>query len=278
MKKLALIQTCGYRQNELIRFLKSLNSQKDLDFSTIQYIFIDQGNNKEIFSELNKQIEFIYIKNEKCSLSHARNIGLKYVNAQYVSFPDDDCWYDSRTLSNVIYALKKYPDGISILAMNENDIPINSFPKKTAIISKLNRRGALSISIFLKFFNDISFDERLGVGSQYRLGAGEETDYLINLIEKKNCTITYLPNIYIRHPLPPKNNKFDYKKIYEYARGSGFLLKKHSFPLPYIIRFFIRPLVGCIIYSILLKRNKAKKSYYILKGKIEGYTYKIRNQ
>lgn len=278
MKKLALIQTCGNRHIELIRFLKSLNSQKDLDFSTIQYIFIDQGNNKEIFNELNEQIEFIYIKHEKCSLSHARNIGLRYVNAQYVSFPDDDCWYDSKTLSDVINALQKYPDGISILAMNENNVPINRFPKRTATISKLNTRGALSISIFLKFFNDISFDERIGVGSQYRLGSGEETDYLLNIIEKKNCTITYLPDIHIRHPLSHQNNKFDYKKIYEYARGAGFLIKKHSFPILYIIRFFVRPLGGCIIYSILLKKNRAKKSYYILKGKLEGYTYKIQNQ
>lgn len=276
MKKLALIQTCGNRKNELIRFLESLNQQEDLDFSAIQYIFIDQGDNKEVFYNLNQQIEFIYIKVEQCSLSHARNLGLRYVNSQYVSFPDDDCWYDNKTLSDVIYALKRYPDGISILAMNENNVPINSFSKRLATISKLNRRGALSISIFLRFFNDILFDERLGVGSQYGLGSGEETDYILNLIENKHCTITYLPNIYIRHPLPP-HDKFNYKKIYEYAKGSGFLLKKHSFPLLYVIKSIVRPLIGFIIYSILLKKNKAKKSYYIFKGKMEGYTYKIQD-
>lgn len=43
---LSLVQTSQNRRQELIRFINSLNNQIGIDFSQIQLIFIDQGNNK----------------------------------------------------------------------------------------------------------------------------------------------------------------------------------------------------------------------------------------
>lgn len=49
---LSLVQTSQNRRQELIRFINSLNNQIGIDFSQIQLIFIDQGNNKIVFNQL----------------------------------------------------------------------------------------------------------------------------------------------------------------------------------------------------------------------------------
>ena len=87
---LSLVQTSQNRRKELKRFLTSLNAQKGIDFKSIQLIFVDQGDCKESFKNLNAQIHFVYIKYKTSSLSHARNIGLKYVKGEFIAFPDDD--------------------------------------------------------------------------------------------------------------------------------------------------------------------------------------------
>ena len=76
---ISLVQTSQNRVKELLRFVESLNAQENIDFSKIQLIFVDQGDCKEAFKNLNPQIHFVYIKYKPSSLSHARNIGLKYV-------------------------------------------------------------------------------------------------------------------------------------------------------------------------------------------------------
>lgn len=58
--KLSLVQTSQNRHDELVRFVKSLNAQINIDFKEIQLIFIDQGNNESAFEQLNPNIELVY--------------------------------------------------------------------------------------------------------------------------------------------------------------------------------------------------------------------------
>lgn len=58
----SLIQTSQDRKSQLKRFVESLNNQFNIDFSSIQLIFIDQGNNISSFNDLNKKIDFTYMK------------------------------------------------------------------------------------------------------------------------------------------------------------------------------------------------------------------------
>ena len=48
VKKISLIQTSQNRRAELERFVNSLNQQEGIDFSAIQFIFVDQGDNRVI--------------------------------------------------------------------------------------------------------------------------------------------------------------------------------------------------------------------------------------
>lgn len=269
---LSLVQTSRDRRFELKRFLDTLNAQVGIDFKEIQLIFIDQGDNRDIFREINSEIDFEYIKTAPCSLSKARNIGLKYVKGEYVGFPDDDCWYEPDTLSKVFSLLHSKYDGVVCYGSDENNKPTNSFAQYSQKISKYNRCGALSYTIFLKYLKELSFDENLGVGSAQKFLSGEETDYLLMFLGKSSYEVYYSREIIVHHP-SAKTDYFDSetKKMYYYARGYGYLMRKHSFPLRLMMKAFCRPFCSIVVYTICFKFAKANRSWNILKGRLEGY-------
>lgn len=273
---ISLVQTSQYRVKELLRYIESLNAQENIDFSKIQLIFVDQGDCKEAFKNLNSQIDFKYIKYKPSSLSHARNVGLAYVKGKFVSFPDDDCWYEKDTLSKVLVKLNSH-DGVLIKATNEHGIPLAKYPHHNQKASLYNHCSACSNCIFLHYDEQIRFDENIGVGSPYGLASGEETDYLINFI-KKHPDIVFFHEIEIHHPLGKTTFfKDDLDKAYKYARGYGYLMKKHNYPFSLVLRALIRPLGGIIIN--LFKGNflLSRRSFCLLKGRIEGLMYRLKS-
>lgn len=278
MIKLSLIQTSQNRRMELERFVISLNKQEGIDFSTIQFIFVDQGENKDVFDKLNSQIEFQYIKSERCSLSHARNIGLQYVKGAYVGYPDDDCWYEPYTLKKALAVLEegRY-QGLTGKGTNEEGKLTSSFPTASSELTRTKRCAAISYTLFFKYQSGVLFDENMGVGSPYNIGSGEETDYLLTLMEDYDYKVYYDSQLSIHHPTTTDvldENKA-LQKAYSYARGSGYLMQKHDFPYSYKINKIIRPLAGIVIYTVCLKTYNLRKSWNILKGRIEGFTFKM---
>lgn len=275
---LSLVQTSQNRRKELKRFLASLNSQKGIDFKDIQLIFIDQGDNKDIFEDINPSIDFMYIKSSPCSLSKARNIGLRYVKGEYVGFPDDDCWYEKDTLYRVMdYLSKGKYQGITGKGTNENGELTSKFLATASVLTQTHSCAAISYTLFFVFKKDLFFDENMGVGSPYNIGSGEETDYLLNLMEKYHFDVYYDPSIVIHHPT---NSIYDWqtikRKTYSYARGGGYLMQKHSFPTSYMLLQFLRPCLGLIVNLFRFDVKASIRSYLNLKGRIEGYFWKNR--
>lgn len=273
---LSLVQTSQNRRKELKRFIASLNAQKGIDFKDIQLIFVDQGDNKDIFGDINPVINFKYIKAEPCSLSKARNIGLDFVKGEYIGFPDDDCWYEENTLCEVMHYLVqgKY-QGVTGKGTNEKGELTSKFPPIASVLTTTKRCSAISYTLFFVYKKDLFFDENIGVGSPYNIGSGEETDYLLNLMEKYNYKVYYDPSIIVHHPT---NAIYEWavvkRKTYSYARGGGYLMQKHSFPLSYVIMQFLRPSIGMIVHLLRMDRKACMQSYYNLKGRIEGYYWK----
>lgn len=270
----SLVLTSQSRVEDLKRYVDSLNCQVRLDFSQVQLIFVDQGDCKEAFLHLNSKIDFTYIKYKPSSLSHARNVGLQYVIGEYVSFPDDDCWYHSDTLAKAISQLKKH-EGVIIKATNEKGVPLAVYPQQNKKVTLFDHCGACSICLFLRFDKQILFDENIGVGSPYSLSSGEETDYLINFL-KKHPDVVFDKDILIHHPLGKTTFfKSDLDKAYKYARGNGYLMKKNNYPFSIIVRSLIRPFGGMFFNLLKGKNILARRSFYLLKGRIEGLFYKI---
>ena len=274
---LSLIQTSQERKFELSRFIESINNQIKIDFDIIQLIFIDQGNNLETLAKLNPKIELKYIKYKKCSLSHARNLGLQYVKGTFIGFPDDDCWYEPDTLYKVLEILQKNEyQGVSACGTNEQGVFTANFLRKKTALNHFNYYSAISYTMFFKFKKNICFDENMGVGSPYNLGSGEETDYMLTLMEKYNYNILYNPAIIVHHPIfEIYNYNILLNKSYSYARGTGYLLRKHKFPISVYVRIFLRPFIGVLVFLLQFNKYRAKKSFLLLKGRIEGFFYRV---
>lgn len=274
---LSLIQTSQNRRAELIRFVESLNKQQGIDLSSIQLIFVDQEDNKDVFDNLSKNIEFTYIKYHHCSLSNARNIALQHVKGQFVGFPDDDCWYEPDTLQKALFYLQdgKY-QGVTGKGTNEKGQLTSIFPEKADELTVEKRCAAISYTLFFKYCPELKFDEVMGVGSEYNIGAGEETDYLLTLMEKYAYRVYYDPSISIHHPTGAiYNNEKILKRAYSYARGAGYLTRKHNFSFIYKAKLFFRPLIGIFVNFIKMDMIRCRKSYLNLKGRIEGYFFKL---
>ena len=275
---LSLVQTSRDRTFELKRFLDSLNAQVGIVFKDIQLIFIDQGDNREIFREINSEIDFEYIKTTPCSLSKARNIGLKHVKGDYVGFPDDDCWYEPDTLKKALAVLEegKY-QGVTGKGTNENGVLTSSFPERSAELTTTKRCAAISYTLFFKYQDGVQFDENMGVGSPYNIGSGEETDYLLTLMEDYGYKVYYDSQLSIHHPTTTDvlDEKKALQKAYSYARGAGYLMQKHKFPVSYKLRYFGRPFIGIFVNAITLKKYQCLKSWYNLKGRVEGRFFKL---
>ena len=156
-------------------------------------------------------------------------------------------------------------------------MPYNKYPQEIKKLTYLNHYGLSSASIFLKYDSSVSFDVNIGVGSKFNLLSGEETDYLWTYMERHpNFVIEFHPEITVRHPVLQKQNFNNYlDKCYYYARGFGYIMKKHSLPATFIIQNFLRPFMGIFVY-LLVNNFRCRKSYYILKGRMEGYLYNIK--
>lgn len=57
---LSLIMTSQNRRMELIRYVESLNNQVNVNFKTLQLIFVDQGDNSFLYGAQNEAYKTIY--------------------------------------------------------------------------------------------------------------------------------------------------------------------------------------------------------------------------
>jgi glycosyltransferase involved in cell wall biosynthesis len=99
---LSLIVSTKGRSNELHRLFQSLNVQTFRDF---EVILVEQNENRMLDDVLNQRWTFPTVYHHtptQRGTSRGRNQGLYLSNADFVLFPDDDCWYPPAFLENGI--------------------------------------------------------------------------------------------------------------------------------------------------------------------------------
>ncbi len=269
--RITLIQTAGDRRYEIRRFISALHTQLQNEKLDLQYIFVDQADNEDLFYTIEKEVDFKYIKSDRCSLSHARNIALPYVDGDIITFPDDDCWYPAGVLKIVTDYFKSASfEGITGIVKNENGIQYNNYPAIDMKLTKENLCGASSICMFLKFDKSLRFDENIGVGSSFGIGSGEESDYLMRFIDNGH-TVYYKSDLIVYHPINLLSRTEDYlNKSYLYAVGAGYIAKKNHLSILYILKLLFRPFAGSLFFLLKGDFYMSRRSYCILKGRISG--------
>ena len=277
--KFSLVLATINRIVELERFLSSLNAQTYRDF---ELIVVDQNTDDRLVSLLKKYescFPITHLRSTK-GLSHARNIGLKYITGDIVCFPDDDCWYSPQLLCDVFNFFQDSQGlvGVTGITVNEKgEESVTNWDKLDGYITKLNVwRRCTSISIFLKSFvfenQRISFDERLGVGAKTPWGAGEDNDLILSAISLGR--VYYTRNIVVGHRKNEANDLNQYRAL-SYGRGMGKVLRKHAYPVWFVGYLLIKPLGGAIISILLGKWSKAVYHKALIIGRYQGWRSEI---
>lgn len=275
--KISLIMATLGRTKTVESFLQSLKKQT---YKKFELIIVDQNKHDKLFSfsdKYKKYFDIRHIKSKK-GLSHARNIGIQYINGDIIAFPDDDCIYPVDLLYNVnnIFENNKDYDGITGKVIDfEGEMSFGNFDSKKGVITKHNCwTRAVSISIFLKkkVIDKVGkFDTCLGIGSGTPWESGEETDYILRALEN-NFYIFYNPNISVFHP--SKNDSYDeeyYNRIAKYSRGMGRVIKKHNYSFLFLYKYLLRSLGGFFIYMFKFNWPAAKKYLIIFINRIRGW-------
>lgn len=280
--RISLIGTSqGGRKSEIIRLLDSLSCYKD---NNLELIFVDQTNSDElddIFDLYNSFVNYKLIKSDKCSLSKARNIALKYASGNIVGFCDDDAYYNNE----LILFLSEYDNSsesiISFPVIDQQSMNFygnRSFPKKNVTLSYNGiLKCCLSVGTFIVFKNDLlkcelSFNERLGVGAEY--GGSEETELFLRL-KSSGFNICFNPNFHVFHDNDSESKLDDLelaKKYRSYARGYAVVLKKYLLPSRLSLLLEIANISLRSILALFIKSNKTLYSYR-LKGFWEGLLF-----
>lgn len=271
--KFSLVVATKNRITEVEELLNSLVSQTYGNFETV---IVDQNEDNrlvELIVKYSSQLNILHIKTET-GLSKARNAGLKLVSGDIVAFPDDDCTYPGDLLNMLKNSFFDYPDvdGIAGSLTETLDIPIK---ERIVVVNKKNIWKTIkSATIFLRkdvIIKTGLFDENLGIGSPAGLGAGEETDYLLRAIDT-GFSIVQITAAKIIHP-PIIKDYSQWRKVFSYTKGSSYVLRKYRFPVYIFLYQIVRPIMGIVLFGLLLQRNRVRYYCYSLKGKINGYFY-----
>jgi GT2 family glycosyltransferase len=273
--KFSLVVATKNRVAELEELLRSLASQT---YRNVEIVIVDQNEDNrlvKVIAKFSKQLKILHMTSET-GLSKARNVGLKEISGDIVAFPDDDCLYPSDLLSmlNQLFVENSDYDGIAGRLIEAIDLPTKE--KVVAVNKKNIWQTVKSATIFLRkevVTTTGLFDENLGIGSPKGLGAGEETDYLLRAINS-GFSIIQITAAKIIHPPIIKDYK-QWRKVFSYTKGASYVLRKYKFP-PYIFLYQIgRPIIGIVLFGMLLQNNRVKYYYYSLKGKVSGYFYSV---
>jgi len=181
------------------------------------------------------------------SLSKARNILIDEASrlglvdeSDFVSFPDDDCWYPAGFWStfNELESKEKFQMFYTDFSSKpEEFVPINNKHSTNSLI----RTASSNTSIYCSdvFKNIGLFDEEFGVGAKNN--GGEDLDYAIRaMLISSRCYFHESKIIGHRDPLP------EYR--YKYYKGSFGVLGKHRFKSFALMLNYIRKLLVGVVF------------------------------
>jgi len=255
MKFSLITVTMGDRPDELQRLKDSMARQTFRDF---EHIVVDQREHPEFGGGLSK----------------ARNYGLSLARGEIVAFPDDDAWYGPTVLEDAAAALKRADiDGISFRVVDETGVCSAGgwmSADRKAMSKSTVWHTAVSCSFFVKRSTvaDVRFDERLGVGSGTRFGSGEETDFLLSMIER-GARFVYDGSRCVFHPSVAGSVGLD--KGWRYGNGYGATLRKHRYDLIRLTWGVAVQLARSIQALFVLRLHKAAFHFSMAAGRFCGY-------
>jgi len=277
MPLFSLVVSTKGRGQDLDKLLLSLQSQTFRDFDVL---VVDQNGDERLAPSLAKDWGFplrrLHRPNDS-GLSRGRNVGWRDSRAEFVLFPDDDCWYPSGFLA---YAARRLAEtGADVLtgrAADDEGRSINGRFEPLAQKVGRDRVWTTQIEWVAVFRRAIlqavgGYDERLGVGASTPWQACEGQDIVLRAL-KLGAACWYDPDLYGHHAELQTTDP-DAAMIVKgraYARGMGYVLRQHGWGWGKRLYWVARPSARAALS--LLRRNLPAARYYrqVAIGRLEG--------
>ncbi len=271
-----ILATVG-RTAELARFLDSLVAQT---VTNLRLIVVDQNDDErvaDILSRYSQDIRLTRVTSE-VGLSRARNVGLRHLEGDIVSFPDDDCWYPPDLLKRVTDDLARHPEWHGTTGRTVDEAARSSFvlwQKEPGLVTRQNVwRTAVAVTMFLRrpVVEQVGrFDESLGAGSGTPWRSGEETDYMLRALTA-GFTIGYDPELSVFHPSPkPELTEAAARKAYFGGMGQSRVLRKHRYPSWFAAYRVLQLVAGSAFFLARGKLALARFYWAMARGRAVGW-------
>jgi len=274
--KVALIIATIHRKAELECLLASLLGQTYREFMVILADQNPVGFLVPLLAKFKKKLNIKHLYVPANGVSNARNAGIEAMpdDAQLIAFPDDDCFYEPDTLEQAVNYLRTYSECSGILGQWQ--VPGASYFAFSP--QKINRYSAFRRGETYTFFfrltpavKALHYDPLIGPGTGLPWGCGEDTDYLLRFMEVAEYAVFRVADVHVRHPA--SNVDCAYEKIYAYAAGRMYLLRKHDYPLWFQIFTVVYPLLRMPLDG----RKKFKYRWNMFWGRLVSFWQKNRN-
>lgn len=239
-----LLATTRGRRELIARLFESLKKQTCRNFTLLLGDQNPEAYLSSVISEYEKAfpIERIFLAPQ--SLSEARNVLLSHVRGQVVALTDDDCYYAPDCLEHVVNFFGSRTDAAALIG-NANGAVSALVPDQEESRFSIFRNAPSWVLFFrASAMRKVGlFDVDMGIGSPGLYQSGEETDYLVRLLDAGVGPILRAPAVRVYHDEYSPNDSALYSKAYGYARGRMYLLRKHGFPLWFKLVNVVYPLL-----------------------------------
>lgn len=284
MKLSLVVPTLG-RSACFPRLLESLAGQTVQDF---ELIVADQNSDDRLVEVLRQERWPFPVRHLRTPGAHggsrARNAGLKLAIGEFVLFPDDDCWYPPWFLEKALGLFSEW--GCASVAGRAADLDGRSingrYDTEPGWIGRHNI-WTTQIEWVVLFRREIlvalgGYEETIGVGAGTPWGASEGQDVMLRLLAAGH-TAYYDPRLYGHHPeldvVTPTADMT--RKGRAYARGMGYVLRRHGFGAGNAAYWMLRPVAGAVLNLLRGQVNRSIYQWNIALGRFEGWTRRCFN-
>jgi glycosyltransferase involved in cell wall biosynthesis len=193
MEKLSII--FGYRNRDIQRVERCLNSLKDQTYSNFEVIFVDYGSDENYQLEVKNllgQYQFVrYVFNDTRGMpwnrSHALNTGVRFAKGDYILFSDIDMIFSETIVEEAISNITPFNQVFSYVYLIPEDFNDWEQLNSQCINFQVNNTGRGGFHLISK----IKIDEINGFDEYYCYWGLEDLD-LFNRLEKLGVKTVFL--------------------------------------------------------------------------------------
>lgn len=271
------------RTTPLVRLLDSLAAQT---FRSFEVILVDQNRDDRLDGLLASRSDGFGLSRLRRSAaggaSHARNEGMAVARGEYVIFPDDDCWYPPSYLEQLDAILRRTgADLVTGRPADEDGRTINGrfedmagpIRRGTALTTQIEWNMAVSRHLLEQLGG---YDEAISLGGPTAWQAAEGYDLLFRALAL-GARCHYDPSLVAHHDELPVRapDAAMVAKGRVYARGLGYVLRKHGFGAGSIAYWIGRSLYNLLLAALAGRRDRVRYFLWQVVGRWEGWSGRL---